>query len=216
MWVACWKSTGILQPSLCSIEQSLRLAFHSAESVAAALLFGSDVGPQRGRPGRVLLRAMTGRPPRSISPEASHLPEPVGTNRLPSVGLVAFGQRLHLRQRRLPVAMPGRNNKGTLVTCPAENTPRQAGEPHDVVTVPRALDIPGALHQSIEGCLSSRVGRVRPIGDPGLVGRYGLQPVSGPGLATCDTSPVFAGGNRVSRQRGGGVTQRAACQREIR
>jgi len=153
---------------------------------------------------------------RSISPEVSDLPEPVGTNRLPSVRLVAFGQRLHLRQSRLPVAMPGRKNEGTFFTCPAENTPRQAGEPHDVVTVPRALDIPGALHQSIGGCLSSSVGYVRPIGDPGLIGGDGLQPLSGPGLATCHTSPVFAGGNGLSRQHSGGVTQRAAWQREIR
>ena len=106
MYVGCMIAVyGILQPSLCSIEQSLRLAW-----------FNGGI--------------------RLISPEVSDLPEPVGTNRLPSVGLVAFGQRLHLRQSGLPVAMTGRKDEGGLFTCPAENTPRQAGEPHDVVTVP--------------------------------------------------------------------------------
>ena len=94
MYVGCMIAVyGILQPSLCSIEQSLRLA-----------LFIRQNPVQRSR---------------SISPEVSDLPEPVGTSRLPPVGLVAFGQRLHLRQSRLPVAMTGRKNEGTLFTCPA-------------------------------------------------------------------------------------------------
>jgi len=43
--------------------------------------------------------------------------------------------------------MTRRKNEGTLFTCPAEHTPRQAGEPHNVVAVLRPLDVRGALHQ---------------------------------------------------------------------
>ena len=136
---------------------------------------------------------------KSIRPEVSDLPEPVGTNRLPPIGVVAFGQRLHLRQSRLPVGMTGRNDEGTLFTCPEENTPCQAGEPHHIVTVLRALDVPGTVHPLISGMMfieSSdlvhlsqtvnvtstlparnlhKVGALTPTGSPRLVGRYCFQ-----------------------------------------
>lgn len=84
------------------------------------------------------------------------LPEPLGTGRFPAVGLVAFGQRMHLRQSGLPVAMTGRKNEGTLLTGPEENTPRQTGEPHHVITVSGLLDVPGTLHQTMWTLLMNR------------------------------------------------------------
>src|SRR4030095_1652487 len=51
--------------------------------------------------------------------------------------------------------MTRRKNEGTLFTCPAENTPRQAGEPHNVIAVLRPLDVRGALHQRHGECFAS-------------------------------------------------------------
>src|SRR6476659_577269 len=59
--------------------------------------------------------------------------------------------------------MPRRKEEGSLFPGPAEDTPRQPGEPHDVVAVPRPLDIYGALHQRILPARTSTVCATRAL-----------------------------------------------------
>lgn len=96
----------------------------------------------------------------------SHPPEQVGAIRLPPIRSVSFSQRFHDEQGCRAVSMTGRNNEGTLSTCGANNSPRQAGESHDVIAGRRVPDVRGAAHQHMEGrpaisTIRARVGGCR-------------------------------------------------------